>query len=87
MKSFNQRLAALEQLEAAQSETAYACLHAADYAALTDPATPAATCQAIAEAYQLGGNQQKLYIGVCCCWGVETCRVCIDQPLVSEVVQ
>jgi hypothetical protein len=85
-KTFAARLAALEQLEAAQGPAApgYVCMHARDYSALDDPATPAATRQAIAEAYQLSGNQ-KLYVRVCCCWGDEACRVCSDRPLVGEV--
>jgi hypothetical protein len=49
--TFAARLAALEVLEAAQDEQAYACLHAADYAALSDP-TPTATREALSSAIQ-----------------------------------
>jgi hypothetical protein len=86
MKSFSKRLAQLEALEQAQQPgpPSYVCLHAADYAALDDATTPAELRQAIAEAYQLSGDQQKLYVGICCCWGVESCRVCSDQPWINQ---
>lgn len=85
-KSFKSRLEALERLEAARQPEAptYVCMHSADYAALDDLATPAEQRAAIAEAYQLGGTQQKLYAGLCMCDPGESCRVCADQPVVRE---
>jgi hypothetical protein len=83
-RTFAARLAALEALEASWRPGAgYVCLHTADYAALDDPATPIELRQVIAEDYALSGDQ-KLYIGVCLCWGRESCRVCADRPLVRE---
>lgn len=85
MMRFRDRLAALEALEAAQNPAtpAYVCMHAADYAALTDPATLAEMRQAIGDAYQLGGERQKLYVGLCMCDAPEGCRVCDDRPVIG----
>lgn len=89
MKSFSHRLAALEALEAAQRPPAppYVCLHAADYAALDDPTSSTELRRAITEAYGLGGTGQKLYVGVCLCETPESCRVCEQRPVVSELCQ
>lgn len=83
MKSYRDRLARLEALEAAQQPgAAYVCMHAVDYAALNDPATPAALRQAIADDYGMAADQ-KLYVGVCGCWSGESCRVCSGQPFIE----
>lgn len=83
MKSFSVRLAALEAIETAERVPQYVCMHARDYAALDDSATPAAVCAQIVAAYQLSG--QKLYIGLCHCDPGESCRVCGDQPVIGEM--
>ena len=89
-RSISVRLATLEALEAAQhpGRPAFVCMHPRDYAVLDDVATPPQLRAAIAEAYGLGGAQQKLYVGLCsCAWDDDgrTCRVCADRPVLAEL--
>ncbi len=84
-KSFDARIRALEAAQE-PSWPAFACIHAVDYAALIDLATPEATRVALIEAYQLGAGQ-KLYIGICGCDPPEACRVCDDAPLLSATIR
>jgi hypothetical protein len=85
MRSFRDRLAALERLEAEQRPTVlpYVCLHPVDYAALSDLATPVEAITALASAYGLVGDRQKIYVGVCLCWDDGSCPVCSDAPIVA----
>jgi hypothetical protein len=85
-QSFESRLEALERLEQAQRPTLplFVCMHVDDWSALEDPATPNRTRAAIAEAYGLGGPDQKLYVNICDgCELAEACRVCSDRPVVG----
>ena len=86
-RSFRDRMARLEALERTHqlaAAPAYACMHSADFDALTDLATPPALVDAIAAEYQLSDNQ-KLYVACCLCWHPdERCRVCADTPFIGE---
>lgn len=90
-RTFKQRLATLEALEAAQGgeQPPVVCMHEVDAAALGDAATPPAIRDQIATAYGLGGQAQKLYVGLCgCAWDNDgrSCRVCADRPVIAEEI-